>query len=95
MYIIGTTLHVHVLYLRRKDELNSILLATHLRLVDEVRIHNFHIHHYLTARRTHVRITQSHWETVQFYLPYINQGPWVERNGKRERAIKITLDNLL
>ena len=28
-------------------------------------------------------------------MPYINQGPWVERNGKRERAIKITFDNFL
>ena len=48
IYIIGTTLHIHVLHIRKLDELNLILLATHLRLVDEVRIHNFHLHFYLT-----------------------------------------------
>ena len=26
-------------------------------------------------------------------MPYINQGPWVENEGKRERAIKITFDD--
>ena len=57
VYVIGTTLHVHALHLRKKDELNFILLAMHLRLVNEVRIHNFHIDHFLTARRVHVRIT--------------------------------------
>lgn len=95
VYIIGTTLHVHVLHIRKKDELNLILLATHLRLVDEVRIHNFQLHFYLTSRRVHVRITLSHWETVRFYLPYINRGSWVEREGKREREIRITFDDFL
>ena len=42
-----------------------------------------------------MRITPSHWETVKFYLPYIDLGPWVERDGKRERAIKITFDDFL
>ena len=32
---------------------------------------------------------------MKFYLPYIDLGPWVERDGKRERAIKITFDNFL
>ena len=95
VYIVGTTLHVHVLHIRKKDELNFILLATHLRLVDEVRVHNFHLHFYLTSRRVHVCIAPSHWETVKFYLPYINRGSWVEREGKREREIKITFDNFL
>ena len=57
MYVFGTTLHVHALNLQKKDELNFILLATHLRLVNEVRIHNFHIDHFLTAKRAHVCIT--------------------------------------
>ena len=30
VYVIGTTLHVHVLDLKKKDELNLIALATHL-----------------------------------------------------------------
>ena len=95
VYIIGTTLHVHVLKLRWKDEVNLIQIATKLLVVDEVRIHSFHLHHYLTARKTHVRITPSHWETVKFVLPYINRGPWIERNGKKERAVKITFDDFL
>ena len=37
VFVTGTTLHVHTLCLRKKDELNSILLATHFGLVDEVR----------------------------------------------------------
>ena len=28
-------------------------------------------------------------------MPYINLGPWVESEGKRERAIKITFDEFL
>ena len=28
-------------------------------------------------------------------MPYINRGPWVEKEGKRERAIKITFDDFL
>ena len=94
-YVIGTTLHVHVLQLRKKDEMNFILLAMHLRLVNEVRIHNFHITHFLIARRVHVRIAPTYWRTVKFILPYINRGPWVEREGKRERAVKITFDDFL
>ena len=68
VYVIGTTLHVHVLQLHRKDGVNFILLATHLRLVNEVRIHNFHINHFLTARRVHVRIVLAYWRTVKFIL---------------------------
>ena len=88
MYVIDTTLHVHTLHLCKRDELNFILLATHLRLVDEMRIHNFHINHYFTARRAHVRITQSYWRTIEFVLPYINRGPRVERKGVQERAVE-------
>ena len=47
--IIGTTLHVNVIRLREKDELNLILLATSLRVVNKVRIHNFQINFYLTT----------------------------------------------
>lgn len=36
-----------------------------------------------------------HWETTQFVFPYIKRGPWVESEGKRERAIKITFDDFL
>ena len=32
---------------------------------------------------------------MEFVLPYINRGPWVECEGKRERAVQITFDNYL
>ena len=75
VYIIDRTLHVHILHLRKRDELNFILLATSLGVVTKVRIHNFEIHYYLTWRREHVRLTQGYWNTIDFVLPYINRGP--------------------
>ena len=63
--------------------------------MSEVRIHNFQVNYYLTAQRLHVRITQAHWRAFGFVLPYINLGPWLESEGKRERAIKITFDKFL
>ena len=74
VYIIGTTLHLHVLQLKKKDELNLIALATHLRIVDEGRIHNFHLTFYLTRNKEHVSFTQAYWETIPFVLPYTH---WV------------------
>ena len=71
------------------------MLATHLRLVDEVRIHNFHINFFLNARREHVHITPAYWRMVKFGLPYINRGPWVDHKKKRERAVRITFDDFL
>ena len=61
MYIVGTVLHVHTLRLRKKDEVNSILLATHFGIVNEVWVHNFYVYRYLIAGRIHVRIAQSLW----------------------------------
>ena len=75
VYIIGHTLHIHVLHLRMRDELNFILLATSLRVVTEVRIHNFEIHFFLTWRREHVCFTKGYWSTVELVLPYINRAP--------------------
>ena len=95
MYIIGTTLHVHLLHLQKRDELNLISLNTHFHLVDEVRIHNFHLNHFFSARHEHLCITPSRWEAVESVLPYINRGPWVEREDKRERAVQITFDDYL
>ena len=95
VYIIGRTLHVHILHMRKRDELNFILLATSLRVATEVRIHNFEIHYYLTWRREHVHLTQGYWNTVEFVLPYINRGPWVEEEGKRVRTINITFDDFM
>ena len=95
VYIIGTTLHVHLLHLRKRDELNLISLTTHFRLANEVRIHSFEISHFYSARREHICITPSRWEAVEFVLPYINTGPWVEHEGKRERAMRITFDDFL
>ena len=95
VYVIGTTLHVHLLHLRKRNELNFISLTTHFRLVNKVRIHCFEISHHFSARREHIRITPSRWEAMEFVLPYINRGPWVECKGKRERAVQITFDNYL
>ena len=36
VYIVGTVLHVHTLRLCKRDEVNSILLATHFGIIDEV-----------------------------------------------------------
>ena len=36
VYIVGTTLHIHTLCLCKRDEVNSILLATHFGVVNEV-----------------------------------------------------------
>ena len=36
VYIVGTTLHIHTLRLRKRDKVNSILLATHFGVVNEV-----------------------------------------------------------
>ena len=43
----------------------------------------------------HVRIAQSYWGVVEFIVPYISRGPFVEREGKRERAIRVTFDKFL
>ena len=95
MKIEGTVLHVNLIRLRERNELNLILLATGLQVVSEVRIHNFQVTYFLTARRLHVRITQAHWRAFGFVLPYIILGPLVESEGKRRRAIKITFDEFL
>ena len=95
IYVIGTTLHVYVLHLCKKDELNLISLTMDLRLVDKVRINNFHLNHFFIARREHVHITSVHWEAIEFVLPYISRGPWVEHKGKRERVVKITFNDFL
>ena len=42
-----------------------------------------------------MRIVQSYWDVVRTLLSYINRGPWVEREGKKERSVKITFDEFL
>ena len=91
----GTILHINLLRLWERNKLNLVLLATGLQVVSEVRIHNFQVTYFLTARRLHVHITQAHWRAFGFVLPYIILGPWVESEGKRKRAIKITFDEFL
>ena len=95
VYIIGTTLHVHPIRLRFKDELNLILLATQFRVINEVRIHNIHLNFFITARRAHVRINQTYWRTVEWVLLYVVRGPWVEKDSKKERAVRVTFDEVL
>ena len=95
MNIEGTIVHVNLVRFLERKELNLILLARSLQVVSEVRIHNFQVTYFLTTRRLHVRITQAHWRAFGFVLPYIILGPWVESEGKRKRAIKITFDEFL
>ena len=85
MHVLNTILHVHTPLLKKRDELNAILLATHFGLVDEVRIHYFHLYCYIKAERVHVRITQSYWDSVKILLPYISGKP----------RVKITFDKFL
>ena len=92
MCIIGTTLHVYTLHVRTRDELNLILLATHLHIVKEVRLHTCQLSEYYTFGKQHLRVTQSPWRSVAFLLPYICRGNWVENTGTREREIRITFD---
>ena len=91
VYVDGTTLHIHTLRLCKKDKVNSILLATHFGVVDEIRVHNFHLYRYLFRGHIHVRIAQSHWGAVQTVLSYVS---W--RVGEEEgKPIKITFDEFL
>ena len=85
MYVLNTIVHVHTQLLKKRDELNAILLATHFGLVDKVRIHNFHLYCYIKAKRVHVRITQSYWDSIKILLPHIGGKP----------RIKITFDEFL
>ena len=94
-FIVGSTLHVRAHYLYTRNELNFISLATHFQLVEEVRIHTFHLRFYLTSRKGHVRIEGVRWELVKLILQFVNRGPWVVKEGRVERAITITFDDLL
>ena len=94
-YIIESTLHVNALQLCTRNELNFISLVTHFHLVEEVRIHTFHLNHYLTSRRAHVRLQSVCWELVKLILRFIERGPWVLQESKKERAIRVTFDEFL
>ena len=91
MYIVGTVLHVHTLCLHKKDEVNSILLATHFGIVNKVWVHNFHVYRYLIAVRIHVCIAQSYWGAVWSVLSYISERFWEEGSS----TIKITFNDFL
>lgn len=95
VYLVDRTLHVHTQRIRKNDELNAILLATHFGVATEVRIHNFHTYRYFTSTSVHVRITQSYWDTVRTLLTYINQGEWIVVRGRVERSILVTFDDFL
>ena len=60
-----------------------------------MKIHTFHLKFSFTARRTHVRIEGVRWELVKLILQFVNRRPWVAKEGRVERAIKITFDDLL
>ena len=42
-----------------------------------------------------MRIEGVHWELVKLILRFVNRGPWVVKEGRVERAIKITFDDIL
>ena len=95
VYIIGTTLHVHPIRLRFKDELNLILLATRFCIVDEVRIHNFQVNFFLTARRVHMSVLfRLIGELFTLYCPTSKEGLGFEGWEDRENS-KITFDEVL
>ena len=94
-FIVGSTLHVRPHYLYTRNELNFIALVTKFQLVEEVRIHTFHLRFFITTRRGHVRIASVRWELVKLILRFVNRGPWVIKEGRVERAIKITFDDFL
>ena len=94
-YIIESTLHVNALQLCTRNELNFISLVTHFHLVEEVRIHTFHLNHYLTSRRAHVCLQSVRWELVKLILCFIERGPWVLQESKKEREIRVTFDEFL
>ena len=60
-----------------------------------MRIHTFHLRFFLTSRKGHVRIEGVRWELVKLILRFVNRGPWVVKEGRVERAIQITFDDLL
>ena len=91
VYIVGTTLHIHTLRLCKRDEVNSILLATHFGVVNEVRVHNFHLYWYLIKGNIHICIAQSHWGAVQTVSSYMSQR-FGEEGGS---PIKILFDDFL
>ena len=95
VYIVDQTLFVDALCLFRTDDLNFISLATHLRLVKEVRIHTFHIDHYLTSQRLHYCLQSTSWGVVRLILSHINRGPWVQEGSGWQREIKVTFDEFL
>ena len=82
-------------YLYTRNELNFIALVTQFQLVEKVRIHTFHIRIFLTARKAHFRIGCVRWELVKLILRFVNRGPRVIKEGRVERAIKITFDDFL
>ena len=94
-YLVGNTLHVHATQLCTRNELNFISLATHFQLVEEVRIHTFHLDYYFTSRKLHVRIKSMRWEVVKLILQFVNRGPWVAKGSTIERVVKITFDDFL
>ena len=91
VYIVGTVLHVHTLCLCKKDEVNSILLATHFGIVNKVWVHNFHLYRYLIEGRIHVCIAQSYWGAVWSVLSYVSKRLWEEGGS----TLKITFDEFL
>ena len=63
--------------------------------MEKVRIHTFHIRIFLTARKPHFCIGCVRWELVKLILRFVNRGPLVIKEGRVERAIKITFDDFL
>ena len=72
VHVIDQVLFVDALRLCNTNDLNFILLATHLGLVNEVHIHTFHVDHYFTAPGVYYRLRATSWELVRLILSHIS-----------------------
>ena len=87
--MIDQVLLVDALRLCSTNDLNFILLATHLRLVIEVHIHTFHVDHYFTAPGVYYCLRATSWEIAKLILSHISQQSLEE--GEKQ-IIKVTFD---
>ena len=90
--MIDQVLFVDALRIFTNNDLNFILLATHLGLVNEVHIHTFHVDHYFTILGVYYCLLATSWEVVRLILSHIGQKSLEE--GKKQ-TIKVTFDDFL
>ena len=92
VYVIDQVLFVDALRLCNTNDLNFILLATHLGLVNEIRIHTFHVDNYFIDPGVYYHLCATNWEIVRLILSHYGQQS-LEEGGKQ--TIKVTFDDFL